>query len=138
MQWAAAWRQSAQRLHDSSPAAALIEIALLNRLLPSRQVRGYDPQLVQAGSAASVPRTCATPADISMDTTRLQARLLLLPWVWAARRLPWRRGACAGAGCPCRAGANRQPRLLPAARLPQAVLGVRPTPFEAALREIYS
>lgn len=36
------------------------------------QVRGYDPQLVQPGSAASVPRTCATPADISMDTSRLQ------------------------------------------------------------------
>ena len=41
------------------------------------QVRGYDQQLVQPGSAASVPRTCATPADISMDTSRLQ-----VGWRW--------------------------------------------------------
>ncbi|PSC74470.1 60S ribosomal L18-3 [Micractinium conductrix] len=31
------------------------------------QARGYDPALALAGSAASVPRTCATPLDISMD-----------------------------------------------------------------------
>ncbi|KAI7843840.1 hypothetical protein COHA_002393 [Chlorella ohadii] len=55
------------------------------------RVRGYDLQLVQPGSAASVPRTCATPADISMDTSRLQA-----------------------------------------------VLGVQPTPFEEALRQIFA
>ena len=38
-------------------------------------MRGYDPALVLRGSAASVPRTCATPADISMDSSAVQAAL---------------------------------------------------------------
>ena len=37
--------------------------------------RGHDPALVLPGSAASVARTCATPADISMDSSAVQRQL---------------------------------------------------------------
>lgn len=37
--------------------------------------RGYDPALVLPASAASVPRSCATPADISMDVSAVQREL---------------------------------------------------------------
>lgn len=140
-------------------------------------MRGYDPQLVQSGSAASVPRVCATPEDISMDTSRLQVGLTVLgveayfrarPGVvlfdsdrWPARGqgfLPQPEGqlircarkpaVCGKVGCcavhPC-CPSNPQGNLLtwrsatlqPAARISQAVLGVRPTPFEDALRQIF-
>ncbi|KAL4421753.1 hypothetical protein ABPG77_009736 [Micractinium sp. CCAP 211/92] len=39
------------------------------------QARGHDPKLVLPGSAASVPRTCATPEDISMDCSKLEQEL---------------------------------------------------------------
>ena len=35
------------------------------------EVKGCDPALVVPGSAASVVRACATPADISMDCSKL-------------------------------------------------------------------
>lgn len=39
------------------------------------EVRGYDPALVRPASAASVPRTCATPGDISMECGAAQRAL---------------------------------------------------------------
>lgn len=39
------------------------------------EARGYDPSLVLPGSSSDVPRTCATPLDISMDCTALQQEL---------------------------------------------------------------
>lgn len=42
---------------------------------PSLQARGHDPKLVLPGSAASVPRTCATPEDISMDCSKVEREL---------------------------------------------------------------
>ena len=51
--------------------------------------RGYDPALVLPGSAASVARTCATPADISMDSAAVQHQLgvRLTPYAEALQRI---------------------------------------------------
>lgn len=64
----------------------------LNRVdmaLTVAQVRGYDPALVLPGSAASVPRNCATPEDISMDGSKLQRELglQLTPFAQALQRV---------------------------------------------------
>ena len=52
-----------ERLSRYDMAAALAE------------VMGCDPALVVPGSAASVVRACATPADISMDCSKLEQGL---------------------------------------------------------------
>lgn len=47
----------------------------LDMAMAVAKVRGYDSSLVVSGSASSAPRTCATPADISMDTSVLEQDL---------------------------------------------------------------
>jgi nucleoside-diphosphate-sugar epimerase len=51
--------------------------------------KGHDPALVLPGSAASVARTCATPADISMDSSAVQRQLgiRLTPFTEALKQI---------------------------------------------------
>jgi hypothetical protein len=66
------------------------------------QVRGHDPSLVWAGSAAAAPRSCATPADISMDTTAVQRVLCvrMTPFAEALREIYGGKGAQAAGEKP--------------------------------------
>ncbi|EFN51622.1 hypothetical protein CHLNCDRAFT_140037 [Chlorella variabilis] len=66
--------------------------ARINRLdmaLAVAEVRGHDPALALPGSAAAVARTCATPADISMDTSAVEAVLgvRMTPFTEALRQI---------------------------------------------------
>ena len=99
-------RPSLTRSATPHPQARGQRLALLLaclRTLPAspikiKQVRGYDPALALPGSAADVARTCATPADISMDCSAAERHLglALTPFAQALREIFG--GACGGGG----------------------------------------
>lgn len=94
---AAVWRALRRRLRAANERHNAAGLSALSAALPGAtqeqhpgsQVRGHDASCVQAGSAAAAPRSCATPADISMDTAAVERELLvrMTPFEEALRRI---------------------------------------------------